>query len=357
MSRKGFTLIELMIGSAIMLVIVVGALALYSRSNKISADQQQFVELQNDVRAATFFIARDVRMAGTGIPAVFAGYAIQGVDNETGANGITPDRLRIMGNIEDPLVLSITAYSSSSSTVTLADYSFERSGYPDSFFVGRTVLILPKSGSSCRGASVRTISQVQHANPGTNEGFSFSSGQTSGVSLPGGLSNTCADSEYTPGGTIMLADVNEYWLDVTGNAAGLTAGVNGYIGGGMGGVLYATKDGVHNPLAQNIETIQFQYNGDFNADGQMDGFSNWNTSWTNTQVAAIRQIRIIVVGRTRDAFATINRVAASGLYLYRRPPVANTAAAATDDWHKRFLLETTSTLRNASLNIYNLGMR
>jgi len=61
---------------------------------------------------------------------------------------------------------------------------------------------------------------------------------------------------------ILFANVNEYWLDVTGSVSGLTAGVNGYIGGGTGGVLYATKNGVHSALAQNIETIQFQYNGD-----------------------------------------------------------------------------------------------
>ena len=356
MNRKGFTLIELMIGSVIMLVVVLGALAIYSRSNKISADQQQFVELQNDVRGATYFLARDIRMAGTGVPAAFAGYVLQGFDNETGANGITPDRLRIMGNIEDPLTLSVTAYSSSAATVSIADYSFEQMGYPDSFFLNRVVLLFPKSGSSCVGLAIRKISSVRHSNMGPNEGFNLVSGQVAGINPPGGLTDVCADAEYT-GGTILFADVNEYWLDVTGSASGLTAGVNGYIGGGVGGVLYATKDGVHSPLAQNIETIQFQYNGDFNADGTMDGFTDWNTAWTKTQIAAIRQIRIIVVGRTRDSFATINKVAVSGLYLYRRPPVANTAAATSDDWHKRFILETTSTLRNASLNIYNVGMR
>ena len=356
MNRKGFTLIELMIGSVIMLVVVLGALAIYSRSNKISADQQQFVELQNDVRGATFFMARDLRMAGAGVPAAFAGYVIQGIDNETGVNGITPDRLRIMGNIEDPLVLSITSYSSAGATVSVSDYSFEQLGYPDSFFQDRVVLILPKAGSACVGMAIRKISAVRHSNPGPNEGFNLSSGQVPGINPPGGLSDVCANTEFS-GGTLLFADVNEYWLDLTGNASGLTAGVNGYIGGGTGGVLYATKNGVHSPLAQNIETIQFQYNGDLNADGQMDGFTDWNTTWTKTQIAAIRQIRIIVVGRTRDSFASINKVPVSGLYLYRRPPVANTAAAASDDWHKRFLLETMSTLRNASLNIYNVGMR
>jgi len=356
MTRKGFTLIELMIGSVIMLVLVLGALMIYSRSNKISADQQQYVELQNDVRAAMFFIARDVRMAGTGVPPAFTGYVIEGFDNETGANGITPDRLRIMGNIEDRLSLNINNYSGSSATVSLTDYSFEQRGYADSFYLNRIVIVFPNPSSHCVGAALRLISQVRHNDPGTNEGFNFSPGQAPGINPPGGLSDVCADSDYS-GGSAMFVDVNEYWLDVTGNAAGLTAGVNGYIGGGTGGVLYATKDGVHSPLAQNIETIQFQYNGDYNADGQMDGFTNWNTAWTLTQRAAIRQVRIIVVGRTRDAFASITKVPVSGLYLYRRPPAANTAAATSDDWHKRFLLETTSTLRNASLNIYNTGIR
>jgi len=357
MTRKGFTLIELMVGSAIMVVLVLGALMIYSRSNKISADQQQYVELQNDVRAAMFFIARDVRMAGAGIPSAFAGYVIQGFDNETGANGITPDRLRIMGNISDPLLLTITKCPGNSGKFDFNDYSFEQNaGYPDSFYLGRTVLVLPKAGSSCIGATVRTISRVNHNAGGTNEAFDTSA-PPAGLSLPGGLSDVCADTEYAPGGTLTLIDVNEYWVDVTGSVSGLTAGVNGYIGGGTGGVLYATKNGVYYPLAQNIETLQFQYNGDFDADGTMDGFTNWNASWTKTQVAAVRQVRIIVVGRTRDAFASIAKVPVSSLYLYRRPPAANTPAATSDDWHKRFLLETTSTLRNASMNIYNLGMR
>jgi prepilin-type N-terminal cleavage/methylation domain-containing protein len=357
MPRRGFTLIELLIGSAIMLAVVLGALTLYSRSNRISADQQQFVELQNDVRGATYFIARDLRMAGVGVPPAFTGYVLDGVDNETGAGGVTPDRLRLMGNIEDPLVLSITSYSGSAATVTVADQSFEANGYPDAFYANRVCLVFPKPGSPCVGMAVRLISQVRHNTGGTNEGFNFSPGQAPGINPPGGLSDVCADSEYFVGGFILFADVNEYWLDVTGTAAGKTAGLNGYIGGGTGGVLYATKNGVDFPLAQSIENLQFQYNGDFNADGTMDGFTNWNSAWTRTQQAAVRQVRIMILGRTRDAFATINKVPVSGLALYRRPVLANNAAASADDWHKRFLLETTSTLRNVSLNIYNLGMR
>ncbi len=355
MKRNGFTLVELLMATAIMTVVVVGALALYSRSNKISADQQQFLDLQNDVRAATYIIARELRMTGAGIPANFVGFVMEGFDNESGSGGVTPDRLRIMGNLDDPLVLPITNYSGSSANVTVADNSFENAGYPDAFFDNRMCLVFPKPSSPCIGCATRLISHVTHNADGTNEKFNFSPGQAPGVNPPGGLSDVCADSEYFIGGFIMFGNVNEYWLDVTGSASGMTGGSNGYLG--VPGVLYATRNGVHYPLAQNIENLQFQFNGDLDFNGRQDGFTNWNTSWSRSQVAAIRQVRMIIVGRTPDFFVSVNRVAVSGLNLYRRPPAANNAGATSDDWHKRFVLETTSTLRNAGLNIYNLGMR
>jgi prepilin-type N-terminal cleavage/methylation domain-containing protein len=357
--RPGFTLIELLVGSSVMLGVVVGALALFNSSNKTSADQQQFVELQQDVRGAMYQLARDIRMAGAGLPEAFAGYAMQGFDNETTGTAETPDRLRILGNIETPLSLSIVAYSSSAANVTLADYSFEQNPYPDSFYYGKLVMLLPNPSSGCFGAAFRVISQVTHNTGGTNEKFNFSPGQAPGINPPGGLSDVCGDAAFSSGGTALFSDVREYWLDVTGSAAGLTAGTNGYIGGGVGGVLYMTLNGIHYPLAQSIETVQFQYNGDFDgdADGRLDGFHDWSSTWTNEQVGRIREVRIQILGRTRDAFASVNKVPAQGLHLYRRPALANTAAATTDDWHKRFLLESSSAVRNLAMSLYNTGMR
>lgn len=65
---QGFTLIELLVGSAIMLVVIIAALSVYSRSNQLSVDQQQYAEVQNDVRSAMFLLMRDTRMAGAGLP-------------------------------------------------------------------------------------------------------------------------------------------------------------------------------------------------------------------------------------------------------------------------------------------------
>ena len=64
----GFTMIELLVGSTVMLVAVLGALFIYSRSNKVSVEQQMVTEVQNDVRSSMFFLSRDLRMAGAGLP-------------------------------------------------------------------------------------------------------------------------------------------------------------------------------------------------------------------------------------------------------------------------------------------------
>jgi len=66
-NRSGLTLLELLIGSTIILLIVMATLSLYMRSNRVSVDQLQFSELQHDVRAAMFFVSRDLKSVGAGI--------------------------------------------------------------------------------------------------------------------------------------------------------------------------------------------------------------------------------------------------------------------------------------------------
>ena len=105
---RGFTMIELLVGSAVMLIAILGALFLYARSNKVSAEQQMVTEVQNDVRSSMFFLSRDLRMAGAGLPEEFSGYFLDAQDNEDQGGGeVQPDRVRLMGNIEDPLNLPI----------------------------------------------------------------------------------------------------------------------------------------------------------------------------------------------------------------------------------------------------------
>jgi prepilin-type N-terminal cleavage/methylation domain-containing protein len=356
---RGFTLVELLVGSTILLVVVLATLSLYRTSNMIAVDQQQFAELQHGVRSGMYFITRDTRMAGIGLPIEFYGYALEGVDNETQGAVVEPDRLKILGNLDEPLNLRISNYQGSAANLTVEDYSFEQVQYPDEFYDNKMVLIIPNPSSGCLAAEPRTITHVTHDATGQNERLNFSAGLAPGVNPPGGLAGTCPSSNDYDGGTVTFVNVNEYWLDVTGNYPGLTAGTNGYIGNGEGNILYLTVNGINYPLARNVENLQFQYNGDMNDDGLLDGFVDWQSIWTNdiTMVSRIRQVKIWVLGQTENPFVSVGANPPATLHLYRRPTIANSPGATDDDKHRRFLLESTANIRNLSLNIYNTGNR
>jgi hypothetical protein len=361
-------LIELLVGSALMLFVIIAALSVYSKSNQISVDQQQYTEIQHDVRSAMYLVMRDARMAGIALPEQFNMYAIDGVDNEgVAVGGVRPDRLILMGNMDDPLLLQIDTYGGAGTDgLALADGSFEQYPYLDEDYVNRIILILPNPAAACRLGEVRQIFSVTHPSGGTNEALTLNAGLLSTINLPSSrrlnlterLLGTCADTTNYHGGTVIFVDVKEYWLDITGGM-GLPAGT-GYIG--VGGVLYQTKNGVHNPVAQNIENFQVEYNGDINpVDGLLDGFVPWNNLWTLTQVSYIRQVRVWILGRTANAFVSVSGRPAGNIYHYRRPALTthpvNAPGATTDDLRRRFLLESTSNIRNLSLNIYNRGER
>jgi type II secretory pathway pseudopilin PulG len=351
----GFTLIELLVGSTIMLIVIIAALSVYSKSNQISVDQQQYAEIQNDVRSAIFLIMRDTRMIGVGVPEEFRMYALEGVDNEDQGQEVQPDRLTLLGNLDWPLNLRIQSYQGAAVDLAIEDNSFEQYPYADDFYQNKTVLILPNPANPCRFGEVRTITQITHPTSGAGEKFNFSPGLTPDISPPMNLMGTCPSPTDYDGGTITLADVRTYWLDVRGSQPGLTAGVKGYLG--LPGVLYMTNNGVHNPIAQNIENFQIQYNGDFNDDGMLDGFHEWNPLWTVNDADFIRQIRIQVLGRTANRLISVSGTPDAAIHHYRRPAMANSPAAGTDDLHRRFLLESTSNVRNLSLNLYNRGER
>ena len=353
----GFTMVELLVGSTIMLVAILGALWVYARSNKVSVEQQMVTEIQNDVRSSMFFLTRDLRMAGAGLPEEFSGFFLEGRNNEDQGAEVMPDRVKLMGNIEDPLNLPIRQYQGASVTLDTEDFSFEQYSYSDSYYDNKYVLVMPNPDSGCRVAETRIVTHVTHNPGGTNEQFNFSPGLAPNVDPPGGLSGTCSDSNDYDGGEISFIDIKEYWLDVTGNYPGLTAGLEGYIGGGEGGILYVTHNGVHFPLARNIENFQLEYNGDMDNDLVLDGWSPWQNTWTVAEVARIQQVRMWVLGRTAQAFTSVGGRVPGAVQMYRRPRISDSDPAGGDDMHRRFLLDSTSNVRNMSLNLYNLGQR
>ncbi|MGB9004670.1 MAG: prepilin-type N-terminal cleavage/methylation domain-containing protein [Candidatus Aminicenantales bacterium] len=383
MRKKGFSLIELLLGSAIMLIVLVATLSIYTRSNRTSVDQHQYADLQNNVRSSMYFLAKDIRSAGVGLLPDIAGYFLEGTDAATSAPEAA-DCIRLMGNFDDPLNLRVEDYSGGSgggsATAFLYDNAFDQSPYPcPGFYEGRNYLIISTKCPGCYALRYIDTGQVHGCGTGTNH-VNMNPG-ASDLNPPGGLLDTGCGVECWIDAILTLGQIKLYWLDTTGDLTSfkeftLTSGVDGYLG--QPGVLYLSttlKDGgiTHLPIARNIENIQFQYNGDFDEppDQQLDGFKDWdNVNWTvldtdtETQrtakrdlISRIRQVRMWVVGRTEKAYVSVSGSPPAGVTLYRRPAIANSTVVGTDDRHRRFVLESTSNVRNMSLGLYNLGQR
>jgi len=86
-ANAGFTLIELMVGIAIFSVVVAGVIGAFYQQLKSHNSQQQQLEIQQNARAAMYFITRELRMAGYD-PTGKAGAGITSVAGDPDRNSI-----------------------------------------------------------------------------------------------------------------------------------------------------------------------------------------------------------------------------------------------------------------------------
>jgi len=63
-NHQGFTLIELMIVMVISIIVIGGTIQAYQSQQNAQLAQKQVVEMQQNLRAALYFMSRDIRMAG-----------------------------------------------------------------------------------------------------------------------------------------------------------------------------------------------------------------------------------------------------------------------------------------------------
>jgi hypothetical protein len=379
--RPGFTLAEVLVGGSIMVVVILATLSLYMRSNQITVDQQQFAEMQQDVRSSMFFVSRDARSAGVGLTSAIQGYFLEGTDSYSPAPEES-DALKILGNFDNPLSLIIESYSGGegggSATAFLYDWALENSPYPcPDFYNNRVVMIISTNPLCPNCFTFRYIGHNSTYGCGSGtEHFNMEPGQSE-LNPPGGLVAECPTFCWQDA-LVTLGQIRYFWVDTTGNPADypdLTATLlpdRGYVvdenGNGVPNTMYMstidehTASGLmlHFPIAQNIESLQFQYNGDYlNGDGVLDGFIDWQPHWTGDidTVSRLSQIRIWVLGKTPRPFVSFSGTPPANLHHYRRPAIANAPIGTDDDMHRRFLLESTVTVRNMSLNLYNIGER
>src|ERR1700680_3353592 len=65
---QGFTMIELLVSLAVTMVVMGGAILLFSNSVQSSTRSLKYSEIQTEARAALSQITRDLSQAGTGVP-------------------------------------------------------------------------------------------------------------------------------------------------------------------------------------------------------------------------------------------------------------------------------------------------
>jgi len=369
-SRRGFTLIEVLIGATIMLLVVLATLSLYVQSNKLSVDQMQFSSIQHEVRSAMFFLSRDVRSAGVGLKPEISGYFLEGID-AFGPSPESPDSLKIMGNFDDPLDLTVQHQGGVQFKVDVS--KLYNNPYQEAYYENREVIIISTTCPGCFAFRyISNISWPLGVAPGT---FTMPPGRSE-LNPPGGLTDTGCPSNCWDDAICTFIQIKQYWLDTTGNpgdypSLNLTVEQDGYLGLPytlyLTGIDAVTGSTMHMPMALNVENLQFQYIGDFDYDGLTEPSIDWdNSNWTINpmdDVAAkqakidlirrIRMVRIWVLGRTENPYVGVSGTPSSGISVYRRPAIANSPMSSEDDLHRRFLLETTSNIRNLSLVIYN----
>lgn len=82
-SRQGFTLVELMLAVTLLSIVIVGVLESLTRQHKSSIVTESIVEVQQNTRAISYLIEREIRMAGFMVPNAVS---VCGIDSTAGSD-------------------------------------------------------------------------------------------------------------------------------------------------------------------------------------------------------------------------------------------------------------------------------
>lgn len=342
-NEHGITMIELLVAVAIFGIIIAGSVQFFSSNYRSYVAQEEIAAMQQNVRFAKMFLERDIRMAGYGIRNLFVdGVRVSPVIFANGAGAGGSDRITInylddssanSCNILPQLTLTDNMPTSSSEAVVneLFDDGVPNPNGPDidnwyfSFtcngvtygkkppFVEFPVLITAPDGSM---SDVITITNVQKV------GGNKIKLQNRPINGAGKTINV-----YPAGSIIRFVAPNQLAnMSVVYEIANNTLMRNGQ------------------PMALNIEDLQFAFCGDYNNDNVVDvnNPADWinNRNLTVAEQAAVRYIRLSVLGRTARQLRDL---------VETRPAIEDHNAATAKDTFRRRLLQVTVQVRNLAL--------
>ncbi|OIP36943.1 MAG: hypothetical protein AUK27_00060 [Deltaproteobacteria bacterium CG2_30_66_27] len=315
-SEAGFSLIEVMSALVILSIALTAVFATFISQQRSFTVQNRVAEMQQNLRQAVEYMSRDIRMAGYGIPDNVA------IPNNVVAAGVTsmrslyakdntarPDEIYILYlydmDANQPPTAITAAMPIASAELNVASVA----GY----ITGDLVIIT--NGTS---ADLFEVTEVQSAalklqhNPG---------GSARDYNNPGGHS-TWPSGGYGTGSTLAKARFTRFHIDSSDP---------------VHPVLMVDRMGALSPqpLADDIEDMQFTYGLDTDADGVVD-------TWTAApgDPSRIRQVRLELVARTRLPESGWSEV---------RPGIGNRPAGTTPDGYRRRTYDIVIDVRNSGV--------
>ncbi len=336
----GFTLVELLIVLAISAIVLTGVLQVFNTSNKSYSVQEEVAAMQQNLRIAKLFLARDVRMAGAGMKGLSHASVnvptdrLYGItfENNNGATGTDKLTIRYIDYGEsscDGLVPQLTlsaAMTNAMATITvnedLTPTSWVNGFICDTFNYGNGANNVFKVLITSPNANLSSIIYIT-SDPG------------------GGFSLT--NAPYHPDGC--TGDCNKVLSTMpTGST------VDFFFEEKLREIVYLVEDNVLKrsdkyfgqaqslqPLAENIEDLQFAFGLDTVADGVVDRWV-WNADLTDAEKVQVRSVRINLLGRTANRHQR-------GSQVYT---LEDHTVGGQDGYSRRFL-RTTVNVRNLAL--------
>ena len=297
--------------------------------------------MHQNVRIAKMFLERDVRMAGCGMQNLYMDdervYAltfenangttesdkltINYIDYDVGSCGVSPTGTPDPCDQLPLLTLAGTMPVNSSEAEVNEDLeSAPYSAWDEDCYCGGTTYTQPQPG----------FAMIITAPDGSHSDVVFLTGtQPNSDKIQNGPNFTADDgitydnkvlNSYPAGSTISFFNnnqVTEIEYELTNNIL--------------------TRNG--NPIAEDMEDLQFAFGLDTDADNFIDSWIN-DTDLTDIQKDQVRQVRITVLGRTASEHRGHSEI---------RPAIEDHAAAGTTDGFRRKQLEVTVKVRNLGL--------
>jgi type IV pilus assembly protein PilW len=313
---KGFSLVELLIAMVIASVVGIAGISIFSSSNWSYKTQEDITEAQQNVRVAADRLAKDIRMAGyglpdppisitfTGLPATFVGQAGGSITltspiTVTTSGGVgAPDSLTILGIGYEVGTLDTTTavvncgngIRANNSGANCIRLSAPATDSIDRFFNGAGTFQTTRIHINLGGGQY----YIQLAAAGHSQ-----TNRTLQLGLPATL-----DRDYPDNTPVYIIQAVQYTIVADTSLTGCSA-TNPCLASHDATEL---RDSGRQVLAENIEDIQFAYGIDVSPrDRKMDDTADGTAGYASTDFrdaptdnSSIVAVRATVVGKTRN---------------------------------------------------------